>query len=63
MSALGEDKAAYGLMEGEEDTVRGEGDQRILDAFAELQKMKDEGLIKHIGITGECICHPKRART
>ncbi|KAJ7937392.1 Aldo/keto reductase [Mycena leptocephala] len=52
MSALGEDKAAYGLMEGEEDTVRGEGDQRILDAFAELQKMKDEGLIKHIGITG-----------
>jgi len=51
-SALGEDKAAYGLMEGEEGQVRGEGDQRILDAFAELRKMKEEGLIKHIGITG-----------
>ncbi|KAJ7122795.1 Aldo/keto reductase [Mycena epipterygia] len=51
-SALGEDKAAYGLMEGEESKIRGEGDQRILDAFAELRKMKDEGLIKHIGLTG-----------
>ncbi|KAF8211505.1 NADP-dependent oxidoreductase domain-containing protein, partial [Mycena galopus ATCC 62051] len=51
-SALGEDKAAYGLVEGEESQIRGEGDQRILDAFAELQKMKEEGLIKHIGITG-----------
>ncbi|KAJ7781614.1 Aldo/keto reductase [Mycena metata] len=51
-SALLEEKAGYGLLEGEEATVRGEGDQRILDAFAELQKMKDEGLIKHIGITG-----------
>ncbi|KAJ7873338.1 NADP-dependent oxidoreductase domain-containing protein [Mycena olivaceomarginata] len=51
-SALGEDKAAYGLIEGEEGKVRGEGDQRILDAFGELRKMQDEGLIKHIGITG-----------
>lgn len=55
-SALLEEKAAYGLLEGEEATVRGEGDQRILDAFAELQKMKDEGLIKHIGITGKFPC-------
>lgn len=54
-SALGEDKAAYGLVEGEESQIRGEGDQRILDAFAELQKMKEEGLIKHIGITGKCV--------
>ncbi|KAJ7499275.1 Aldo/keto reductase [Mycena latifolia] len=51
-SALSEDKAAYGLLEGEESKIRGDGDQRILDAFAELQKMKEEGLIKHIGITG-----------
>lgn len=56
-SALGEDKAAYGLIEGEEGKVRGEGDQRILDAFGELRKMQDEGLIKHIGITGESVCH------
>ncbi|KAJ6516253.1 NADP-dependent oxidoreductase domain-containing protein [Mycena sanguinolenta] len=51
-SALNEEEAAYGLMEGEEGQVRGEGDQKILDAFAELRKMKQEGLIKHIGITG-----------
>ncbi|KAJ6538994.1 NADP-dependent oxidoreductase domain-containing protein [Mycena capillaripes] len=51
-SALREDTAAYGLTEGEEAMIRGEGDQRVLDAFAELQKMKEEGLIKHIGITG-----------
>ncbi|KAJ7477088.1 Aldo/keto reductase [Mycena galericulata] len=51
-SALGEDNAAYGLIEGDEAKIRGEGDQRILDAFAELQKMKNEGLIKNIGITG-----------
>ncbi|KAF7353094.1 hypothetical protein MVEN_01277400 [Mycena venus] len=51
-SALGEEKAAYGLLEGEESQIRGEGDQRILDAFAELRKMQEEGLIKYIGITG-----------
>jgi diketogulonate reductase-like aldo/keto reductase len=32
--------------------VWGEGDQKVLDGFKELQKMKDEGLIKSIGITG-----------
>ncbi|TFK43310.1 Aldo/keto reductase [Crucibulum laeve] len=51
-TALGEDAAAYGLAEGDEATIHGEGDQKILDAFAELRKMKDEGLIKNIGITG-----------
>ncbi|KAK0467897.1 Aldo/keto reductase [Desarmillaria tabescens] len=51
-TALEEAREAYGLAEGQESTVRGEGDQKILDAFAELSKMKEEGLIKHIGITG-----------
>ncbi|KAJ6627480.1 NADP-dependent oxidoreductase domain-containing protein [Mycena sp. CBHHK59/15] len=51
-SALNDEKAAYGLMEGEESKIRGEGDQTILNAVRELQKMKDEGLIKNIGITG-----------
>jgi D-arabinose 1-dehydrogenase len=51
-SALAQDEAAYGLLEGGEGKIRGEGDQRVLDAFAELRKMKDEGLIKHIGMTG-----------
>ncbi|KAJ7688382.1 Aldo/keto reductase [Mycena rosella] len=42
-SALDADKAAYGLLEGDEGKIRGDGDQRVLDAFAELQKMKEEG--------------------
>jgi aryl-alcohol dehydrogenase-like predicted oxidoreductase len=54
-SALNDDKAAYGLAEGDEAKIRGEGDQRVLDAFAELQKLKEEGLIKHIGLTGKQI--------
>jgi len=50
--ALAGDRALYGLLEGEEGMVRGEADQKILDAIAELRKLQDEGLIKHIGITG-----------
>ncbi|KAF5393797.1 hypothetical protein D9757_000386 [Collybiopsis confluens] len=50
--ALTDAIAAYGLEEGQEGKVHGEGDQKILDAFAELKKMKDEGLIRNIGITG-----------
>lgn len=50
--ALTEEKAAYGLEEGQEGIIHGEGDQKILDAFAELRKMKEEGLIRSIGITG-----------
>jgi len=45
-------KAEYGLAEGHEGTVWGEGDQKILDALAELRKMQDEGIVKSIGITG-----------
>ncbi|KAJ4000538.1 Aldo/keto reductase [Lentinula boryana] len=51
-SALTEDKAAYGLEEGREGEIHGEGDQKVLDAFTELRKMKEEGLVRHIGITG-----------
>ncbi|KAH9918140.1 Aldo/keto reductase [Fomitopsis serialis] len=42
----------YGLADGQESKVWGEGDQLILDGLAELQKMKDEGIVKAIGITG-----------
>ncbi len=50
--ALASEKAAYGLQDGEEGKVRGPGDQTILDAIAELRKLKAEGLIRNIGITG-----------
>ncbi|KAI0786452.1 Aldo/keto reductase [Abortiporus biennis] len=52
LSALTIDKVAYGLAEGDEGKIHGEGDQKILDAFAELRKMKAEGKIRNIGITG-----------
>ena len=42
----------YGLADGQEAKVWGGGDQLILGGLAELQKMKDEGLIKAIGISG-----------
>lgn len=51
-SALNEYKQEYGLMEGEEAIVRGEGDEKVLMAYAELQKLQAEGLVRHIGITG-----------
>jgi len=51
--ALTEEREAYGLAEGQEGKVLGVGDQKVLDGFMELRKMKDEGLIKNIGITGK----------
>ncbi|KAI1793007.1 Aldo/keto reductase [Ganoderma leucocontextum] len=50
-TALFEEAAEYGLAEGQEGKVWGEGDQKILDAYAELRKMQEEGKIRHIGMT------------
>ncbi|KAH7343848.1 NADP-dependent oxidoreductase domain-containing protein [Rhizoctonia solani] len=44
--------AAWGIGEGLEGRVHGPGDQKIIDAFDELKKMKDEGIIRGIGLTG-----------
>ncbi|KAL1721353.1 Aldo/keto reductase family-domain-containing protein [Schizophyllum commune] len=43
---------AYGLAPGDEAKIRGPGDEQILAAFAELRKLKSEGLVRRIGITG-----------
>jgi len=51
-TALGEDREAYGLAPGQEGKVLGEGDRKVLEAYGELKKLKDEGLVKKIGITG-----------
>jgi D-arabinose 1-dehydrogenase len=53
LSALGGEKEAYGTLEGQEGKIRGDGDQKVLNAFAELKKLKEEGLVKAIGITGK----------
>ncbi|KDN50910.1 hypothetical protein RSAG8_00539, partial [Rhizoctonia solani AG-8 WAC10335] len=44
--------AAWGIGEGDESRVHGAGDQKIIDAFDELKKMKDEGIVREIGLTG-----------
>lgn len=50
--ALSTESEAYGLAKGDEAKVHGSGDQVLLDAVAELRKLKEEGLVRHIGITG-----------
>jgi aryl-alcohol dehydrogenase-like predicted oxidoreductase len=50
--ALNERMEAYGLAERDQGRIWGEGDQKILEAVAELRRMQEEGLIKHVGITG-----------
>lgn len=47
-----EDPAAWGLAEGDEGKIHGEGDQQILDALRELWDLKTEGMIGAVGITG-----------
>ncbi|EIW82468.1 Aldo keto reductase [Coniophora puteana RWD-64-598 SS2] len=52
LGALGAEKEVYGLLEGQEATVHGPGDQELLAAISELQKLKEEGVVKNIGISG-----------
>ena len=53
LSALGDEANLYGLAEGQESKIWGDGDQQILDAYTELRKLQEEGIVKHIGITGK----------
>ncbi|GAA5914420.1 hypothetical protein JCM6882_008228 [Rhodosporidiobolus microsporus] len=47
-----EDLKRWGLGEGEEGTVRGSGDEKVLEAMRELFKLKEEGLVKAVGFSG-----------
>lgn len=51
-AALSDEAELYGLQLGNEAMIQGPGDQMVLDGLSELRKMQEEGLIKHIGITG-----------
>jgi D-arabinose 1-dehydrogenase len=51
--AIKEEAASYGLAEGDEALIRGEGDQKVLDAVSELRDLQREGLIKNVGLTGK----------
>ncbi|KAH7888079.1 Aldo/keto reductase family-domain-containing protein [Phlebopus sp. FC_14] len=52
LSALDTEKEAYGLAEGQEAIAYGDGDTEILGAISELMKLKDEGIIRRVGISG-----------
>jgi len=58
--ALNEEMEVYGLAEGDEGKIWGEGDHKILEAVVELRKMQEEGLIRRIGITG--VEHNRKSR-
>lgn len=53
--ALNDDNTrdAWGLGPNDAALIRGQGDQQILDGYAELRKLKSEGLVRSIGITGK----------
>ncbi|KAF9645038.1 Aldo/keto reductase, partial [Thelephora ganbajun] len=50
-TALSEDREVYDLGLGQESKVWGEGDRKVLEAYGELKRMKEQGLVKNIGIT------------
>ena len=52
IGAIKEEAASYGLAEGDKALVRGEGDQKVLDALTELRNLQREGLIRNVGISG-----------
>lgn len=52
LDALGGKRSQYGLAKGGEAMVRGEGDQKIIDALEELRRLQERGLVKHVGISG-----------
>ncbi|KAL8284088.1 hypothetical protein RQP46_004837 [Phenoliferia psychrophenolica] len=47
-----EDLKRWGLADGDEATIRGPGDQRVLDAMATLFALKAEGVIRCVGFSG-----------
>ena len=59
-SALGVDREVYGLAIGQEGKVWGDGDRKVLEAYSELKRMKGEGLVRKIGLTGNIRLNPHR---
>lgn len=62
LAALGVEANQYGLEKGQEGKIWGDGDQQILDAYSELCKLKEEGVVKNIGITGMSLPRTTLAR-
>lgn len=52
LRALDDLAAEWGVAEGQEAVVHGPGDETILAAVRELWKLKDEGVVRAVGISG-----------
>jgi D-arabinose 1-dehydrogenase len=50
-----EDPGSWGLGEEDKGKIRGAGDEQVLDAVRELWKLKEEGKIKAVGISGTSV--------
>ena len=50
--ALGAEADAYGLGEGQEAVVYGDGDREVLTAIGELRRQQDAGVVRRVGISG-----------
>lgn len=48
-------REVWGLEPGNAGKVWGAGDQIILEAYDELRKLREEGLVRSIGITGTAV--------
>ena len=48
-----EDLVRWGLEDKDAGTIRGPGDEKILEAFGELFKLKKEGKIRAVGFSGQ----------
>ncbi|KAH0839603.1 Aldo/keto reductase family-domain-containing protein [Lanmaoa asiatica] len=51
-AALGAEADAYGLQEGREAVVYGDGDREVLAAIGELRRQQDAGVVRRVGISG-----------
>ncbi|KAF9224341.1 Aldo/keto reductase [Gyrodon lividus] len=51
-SALGAEARVYGLGEGQEAIVYGNGDREVLSAISELRRQQEAGVVKQVGISG-----------
>ena len=53
LHAISENPEHFGLAEGQEGTVREDGERKVLAAIDEMRRLQDEGLINNVGISGE----------
>jgi len=54
LPALGSEKEQYGLNEGQEGEIYTDKDHQVLAAVRKLFELRDDKVIKRVGISGKC---------